>query len=284
MEDDASRPPNHLGVNVPSGHSLDFAERQPPEQSSSEPKNMSDSEASKTVVNASTNGTDAGPSSPSTTERSGSTSAAGVPYSKLRGSRASIAEPSGKRVFNPAGQNPGRIPVAGGVPVGARASDERRRRSLWSSQGSAEMPPLDKQGSPDAVTQHNTVANTVPQTSNGEGSSKMAQQPPAATPEAPAAATETAQKKEGKPNFGAFEWGEGGEGAVMAKEKENGATTSNPAPASAPAPAANGTSSVETTDKAKENMPATKPSPPTTEKKEKKGFGRLKEKLGVGKK
>lgn len=159
---------------------------------------MADNQPNQTVANASAEGTDSGfgkvgQLNPDWQSRSASGAAK---TQQLRGSRASMSAASGQRVFNPAGTNPGRIPTAGGQMVGARASEDRRRKSMWGSTDEGKMPELDKQGSPDPVTQENTAANTAPLNTNGEGSSKMADEP--------------------KPDFNTFAWGEGGEGAAAA--------------------------------------------------------------------
>ena len=96
----------------------------------------------------------------------------GPKISQLRGSRASIAGPAAdKSRREPVKTNPGRIPTAGGQVMGQRASEARaeRRASRVSEDLSPPSPKVDKTGSPDPVTEDNTVSNA-----NGEGSSRMA--------------------------------------------------------------------------------------------------------------
>ena len=97
----------------------------------------------------------------------------GPKMAELRGSRASIAGPAADKSRRAVKvTNPGSIPTAGGVAIGERQTQERRASRVSGDLG--KMPPLDKQGSPDATTQENTVSNTMPQGGNGEGSSRMA--------------------------------------------------------------------------------------------------------------
>ncbi len=211
VEDESNRPPNHLGVNVPSGHSLDFADPQPEQPSPTDTKKqqkMASAEPTQTEDQ-------------SFPLRSDSASKSPQSPAQLRGSRASIAAPAGTRVFNPSGQNPGRIPTAGGRTLGEGPAEDRRRRSVWSQSDGAksDMPPLDKQGSPDPVTQANTVSNTIPASTNGEGSSKSATK--GATPTTTSAAAPNVgisptapAAKTPKPDLNTFAWGEGGEGAA----------------------------------------------------------------------
>ncbi|KAK3703913.1 hypothetical protein LTR37_014131 [Vermiconidia calcicola] len=180
VSEQAKLPPNHLGYNVPSGASLDFAPPQLPEsagntQDPHSSKDMASSEQqNQSVASASAEGVDAGPSyprspsspsssrlSPTDAERSPSSGGAGslAATQKLRGSRASVALPTGQRVHNPHATNPGRIPTAGGKAVGHGIGEERRQSRI----SEADMPRLDKQGSPDPVTQGNTQTNVAPQ-------------------------------------------------------------------------------------------------------------------------
>lgn len=105
---------------------------------------------------------------------------------KLKASRAySVATPAmDKSRREPLkANNPGSIPTAGGRALGQGAREEReRRKSRMSSD--MEMPPLDKEGSPDPTTQNNTQANTIPQrmNENGEGSSKVEEDRPVSAP------------------------------------------------------------------------------------------------------
>lgn len=229
---------------------------------------MADNQPNQSVVNASAEGTDSGfgkPGQLSPDWQSKSASGA-AKTQQLRGSRASMSAPSGQRVFNPAGQNPGRIPTAGGQVVGARASDDRRRKSMWGSQGDASMPQLDKQGSPDAVTQGNTVANVAPLPTNGEGSSKMADEP--------------------KPSFNTFAWGEGGEGAATktgAEEKTADGTAGTNAVNGNKSSAAE--KADEAKDKVKDVLPTSSGGASTEQKKERRAsrFDAFKSKLGMGK-
>ncbi|KAK5167795.1 uncharacterized protein LTR77_007494 [Saxophila tyrrhenica] len=261
-EDEPNRPPNHLGVNVPEGHSLDFAPPQPEQLSPAEAKKQEKmpEEENSTVASASAEGAD----DTQPTPRSPSSPSASKPSpAQLRGSRASIAPPPGKRVFNPSGENPGRIPTAGGRVLGEAASEDRRRRSVWSSSSETNtMPPLDKQGSPDPVTQSNTVSNTVPQSPNGEGSSKSAVDSATAAP--PPA-------KEGKPEFN-FAWGEGGEGA--AEGSKAGTSTKTDDSSATPSKAEQVKES--TTSGGGNNET------PTKERRASR-FGRFKEKMGMSK-
>lgn len=91
-------------------------------------------EQNESVKNASADGVDEGkfgqagqlnpPRSPS-----------GTGASQLRGSRQSVSAPTKERIFNPHAENPGRIPVAGGVAVGSRQFEQRRASRVSSDMG-----------------------------------------------------------------------------------------------------------------------------------------------------
>lgn len=98
-------------------------------------------------------------------------SGSGASPARLLGSRSSVAAQGGTRPHNPYSANPGRIPTAGGVSVGSKQFEQRRASrvdpsdlgGLASSSGPAAR--LDKEGSPDAVTERNTLSNVSPQKS-----------------------------------------------------------------------------------------------------------------------
>lgn len=107
----------------------------------------------------------------------------------LKSSRAySVASPAADKSRRAPlkADNPGSIPTAGGQTLGGRAMEQReyRRKSMMSfdsgkapaSASGAAPAALDREGSPDVVTQNNTEANTIParmHADNGEGSSKV---------------------------------------------------------------------------------------------------------------
>lgn len=104
---------------------------------------------------------------------------------ELKASRAySVATPAADKSRREPlkANNPGSIPTAGGRALGQGAREERERRKSRMSSDMGEMPPIDKEGSPDATTQNNTQGNTIPQrlNENGEGSSKVEERPPSA--------------------------------------------------------------------------------------------------------
>lgn len=270
-QDESKLPPNHLGANVPAGHSQDYAPPQPEQASPAEAKKMADNDTNPSIASASTDAKDSAFGQPSqlSPDWQGKSASGPSKTQQLRGSRASMSAPTGTRIFNPAGQNPDRIPTAGGKVVGGAAAEDRRRRSVWSSTDEGSMPPLDKQGSPDPVTESNTVANTVPQKSNGEGSSKAAEFAPVEPHPPPA--------DEPKPNFGTFAWGEGGEGAATAEQKKETDTANG-----------NKSSTAEKAENIKEKVKDAVPTPSSgsTAKKERREskFDAFKGKLGFGKK
>ena len=172
QEEEKNLPPNHLGVNVPSGASTDFAPPGTPGEGASPKatKTMSQ-EQNESVKNASAEGVDegkfgqAGLLNPDQ-NRSGSSSgqqSGGPSPAQLRGSRASIAAPTKERVFNPHATNPGRIPTAGGVAVGSKQFEQRRASRVSASELPPKKSSMDQEGSPDTTTQTNTATNTVPQ-------------------------------------------------------------------------------------------------------------------------
>ena len=185
-------------------------------------------------------------------ERSGSTgrtdsNAVLAKAQKLRGSRASVAEPSKPRIFNPHATNPGRIPTAGGVAVGSRPYEQRRQSRVSTDMGSSQASGalVDKDGSPDQLTESNTQGNVIPSSANGEGSSK----------EAPPMFKESL-----------FEDKDTSAGA----EKNDSAAPSTGTPST-------------TTEKVKENLPTGSSSSPPTKERRGSTMEKLKGKLGLGK-
>ena len=175
QEEEKKLPPNQLGLNVPSGASTDFAPPGPPGEGASptETKNAmaQAQEHNESVVNASADKVDEGKFGQAgllnTDGRSGSqpgrSGSGQPPPHMLRGSRASIAEPSKPRVFNPHGTNPGRIPTAGGVAVGSQQYQRRTSRVSEDLTPPAKKGSMDQEGSPDPATQTNTASNATPQ-------------------------------------------------------------------------------------------------------------------------
>ena len=225
----AHLPPNYLGVNVPSGTSDDLADlnTQAPGQNkldamSSPAEPSSSSQANDSVMAASAEGVNSG----STSQRSGSASGGGHPVGQLRGSRASIAAPAGQRIFNPHATNPGRIPTAGGVAVGSKQFETRRQSRVSASDIQQSLPKLDKEASPDLVTQN----NTAPQGIKEEDESKS---------EAPAAGAGKTAEPSGDMFSNPFAGGDtsaGAEKTEPAPAKENVTPeTKAAAPASTPA-------------------------------------------------
>ena len=221
-------------------------------------------ETNQSVVNASADGVDTGAEKSEGSfgqpgqlnpDRSGSAGGQAA-AAKLRGSRASVAEPTKQRVFNPHSTNPGRIPTAGGVAVGQKQSEQRRQSRVSADMGTKSSL-MDKEGAPDSTTQNNTQNNTTP---NGEGSSKNAEPAPVFS----------------TPDFA----GDGGASAGAEKKDEPTPATTTEGSSTTESPS----TTEKMKDKVKENVPS--PSSGGSATKERRGsrMDMLKGKLGIGKK
>lgn len=174
-------PPNHLGSAVPEGASKDLADpgtvapgqtdglaaqqgttttavpqvSEPASETTETPRSPSTSAAGKQPDRGSSVGSSGG-LSPDRSRSTGGGALAGS-RGEGRGSMVPADAPKFKRV-----ENPDRIPTAGGKRIGEEQYQTRRASMAPPASPPRDMAKLDREGSPDPVTEENTVTNTAP--------------------------------------------------------------------------------------------------------------------------